>query len=154
MSLNEGGGVAALHLAVIKGNKAMIELLIDAGAKLDIQNGLGQTPLHLAALLGNAEVTELLLQRGAEKEAKDFTHGASPLHYACCESEKEAAAVLLKAGADLTAMDDNDQTPLDWLFNPRDLEVPVQVFEMGAVPEGRRSEIPWAQFLDGTDEEH
>lgn len=47
----------ALHLAAERGKRECCELLLDAGACMDAQDGLGATPLHVALMKGQAHVS-------------------------------------------------------------------------------------------------
>jgi hypothetical protein len=53
-----------LHLAVLRGNAEIVELLALSAAPLDAQDCLGCTPLHYAMLLGNEAAITLLLDFG------------------------------------------------------------------------------------------
>lgn len=50
-----------------------IDLLIDHGADIDVQNADGRTPLMLAAQVGDDELIDYLLDYGADKLIKDNT---------------------------------------------------------------------------------
>lgn len=57
-----------LHLAAIIGNKAIAELLIQSGVKIDKLNSKLKTPLYYAAKYGHKEVSDLLIKMGADKK--------------------------------------------------------------------------------------
>lgn len=50
---------------------ALVRLLLDRGAKLDIADDRGMTPLMIAASMDHAEVVELLLSRHADTTPRD-----------------------------------------------------------------------------------
>ena len=52
--------------AASQDHERLVELLLQHGAKIDLQNSDGGTALMLAAQDGHWRVVELLLQRGAE----------------------------------------------------------------------------------------
>jgi len=58
-------GWTALHAAAINGTNSLIELLVENGARLDVQNGCGRTPLSLA----EAENDVGLINRSRPKES-------------------------------------------------------------------------------------
>jgi ankyrin repeat protein len=66
-----------LHAAAaIRGNVAMVAMLLDAGAQVNARQHGGFTPLHQAAQNGDAEMVALLLSRGARRSLatdKDLT---------------------------------------------------------------------------------
>jgi ankyrin repeat protein len=51
-------------LACIFGDKANVVLLLEKGAKTNVQDEEGQTPLHLACNYRHLDVIKLLLQKG------------------------------------------------------------------------------------------
>ncbi len=57
---------AALHVAASKNNVLGIELLLRAGADLNIKDAAGWTPLHVAAHYGCKETVAYLLSQGAD----------------------------------------------------------------------------------------
>lgn len=56
--------VSALHLA--HGNYACTRVLLELGARVNVQDGYGRTPLYWAAEAGCADVVRLLLAAGAD----------------------------------------------------------------------------------------
>ena len=61
-----GGRSAALHLAACTGNLALVTLLLDHQASVDMPDMMGRSALHLAALQGHLDITTLLMARGAD----------------------------------------------------------------------------------------
>ena len=61
----------ALHRAAWGGHPAMVRLLLDQGADIEIRDPADQTPLHKASLCGHEATIRLLLDRGAEIDAMD-----------------------------------------------------------------------------------
>lgn len=59
-----------LHFAASRGNKDVINYLIDLGLYVNQLNGYGWTPLHFAAYEKNFSTVEALLQKGADKTIK------------------------------------------------------------------------------------
>ncbi len=58
-------GVTPLSWAAMQGEVALVQLLIEKGAKVNQPNKDGSFPLHCAAFLGQDTVVETLLQSGA-----------------------------------------------------------------------------------------
>lgn len=74
----------------------MVELLLNHGASVSVQDQDGCTPLHRAAAAGNSAVVEALLVAGTDASYIDI-HGNTALHYAvdvgglCAVSVKKLA---------------------------------------------------------------
>ena len=66
-------GAYPLHLAALKGNKEIVQILLDNGAKIDLRatNKDEATPLAWAAFLGQKDVVSLLIEAGAPINAID-----------------------------------------------------------------------------------
>lgn len=66
-----------LTLAVGKGNKAMVQLLLEAGADVNLSGIGGKSPLRVAldAVAPDKEMVRLLLSAGADPLAKSFHNG-------------------------------------------------------------------------------
>lgn len=102
-----------IHTAVIRGDEAMLGLLLDKGAKIDARDQKGAyTALHCAAGGGNLAVMRQLLERGADIEATEGVWGGTPLHVAAYSGQGEAVEFLLGRGADISARTDAGDTIL------------------------------------------
>jgi serine/threonine-protein phosphatase 6 regulatory ankyrin repeat subunit B len=77
----DGRNMSALHLAAYCVFQENFEFLIDAGAKLNEQDGIGYTPLHWAVANNNTELALLLLEKGADANITDFKR-RTPLYLA------------------------------------------------------------------------
>ena len=66
-------GAYPLHLAALKGNKGIVQILLDNGAKIDLRatNKDEATPLAWAAFFGQKDVVSLLIEAGAPINAID-----------------------------------------------------------------------------------
>jgi ankyrin repeat protein len=131
------GGETPLIAALYHGHAAIVDLLIEAGAPLDVfaaaalgrQADLdarlaedpaalsrmsydGWTPLHLAAFFGHAALVGHLLARGAGVNTRSTNSMRNtPLHAAVAGGRVEAALALIDAGADVNAPDGGHHTP-------------------------------------------
>ncbi len=77
----DNAGWTPLHVAALRDNKDMAEVLLGGQADVNAKNGGGETPLHIAVKIDGEAVTELLLANKAEVNAKDDS-GRTPLHLA------------------------------------------------------------------------
>ncbi|QDJ95134.1 ankyrin repeat protein [Hypsugopox virus] len=96
----------------------ILELLINAGAKVDLKNSVGYTPLMCATNHGNLPVVNLLLKHGADHFVKS-NDGCTLLH---CQSKNNDNAIILSnmwinMGIDINYQDKNGNTPLHKLCN-------------------------------------
>ena len=70
-------GAYPLHLAVTKGNKEVVQILLDNGARIDLkaQNRDEATPLAWAAFFGQKDMVLLLIGSGAPINVLDANLG-------------------------------------------------------------------------------
>ena len=94
-----------LFLACSKGNGGAIEVLLNAGADVNVADTMGQTLLHRAILgrLGK-DVLQTIVDHGANVNAAN-TNSVSPLMYACHKRNIDAMKVLMNAGAEPNIVD-------------------------------------------------
>jgi ankyrin repeat protein len=158
------GGVSAVLLAVYYGQRALAEVLLEAGPAPDVfeasatgraervaallaqDPGLanayapdGFTPLGLAAYFGHQPTVEVLLAHGADPAvaARNPTR-VQPLHSAVANRDADAgralAALLLSHGADVNAQQEGGYTPLHEAAFHGDLALAQLLLAHGADP--------------------
>ncbi|MBN1393368.1 MAG: ankyrin repeat domain-containing protein [Sedimentisphaerales bacterium] len=157
------GGMTALQLAVMKGDKELTQLLLDKGADADIQVDLvtfstvnpineelvvkciGGTALHFAVALKNRELVEILLPKTTNVNTE--SDGTTPLNMAVSLRNVEIVKALLKQGAEAnTKSNDNLLTPLRLAVmcisdsNCPDPEIAKQLLIFGADVDGKFSD--------------
>jgi ankyrin repeat protein len=99
----QGDGMTALHWAAMRGDAAMAQMLMYAGANIKATTRIGAyTPLFLASQHGHAAAIEALLRAGADPQGADAA-GTTPLMVAAASGHTDAVKVLLDHGADVTA---------------------------------------------------
>src|SRR5262245_41314040 len=110
----QGDGMTALHWAAERGDAAMADMLVYAGANVSAVTRIGQyTPLQLASRSGSAAVVAALLKAGADPSVRSTTTGVTALHLAASSGNAAVVKLLLDAGADPNAKETEwRQTPL------------------------------------------
>jgi len=96
---------------------AVVQALVEGGAKVDARGIGGETPLHEACSSGCPTVVEYLISKGADISAREQS-GDTPLHIAAYCGEfpsgtDEIIRILMTHGADVNAVDARGDTPLD-----------------------------------------
>lgn len=91
----------ALHYAVMKGHKGIVELLLAQGADVNAKSRSGYTPLYKAAEHGHLKIVKVLLARGADPDAKDRHSNWGGLQVAVWSGHSEIAELLLARGVTL-----------------------------------------------------
>ena len=81
-------GAYPLHLAVVKGNKEIVRILLNNEADIDLKakNNDQATPLAWAAFFGQKDMVSLLIESGASINALDANH-STPLRRCCFRLE-------------------------------------------------------------------
>jgi formylglycine-generating enzyme required for sulfatase activity len=90
--------ITPLTIAAADGHVAIVDMLLDAGAKIEGATSL--SPLRLAADKGQSEVVRLLLRRGAKVDVAD-SDGWTALMWASRGGHLAIVEALLASGADI-----------------------------------------------------
>jgi len=91
----------------------ILNLLLDAGADVNVQSNDGSTALHAAAWTNRREAVEILLARGAATDKRQ-TSGAHPLHLAAQGGHLGIVELLLASGAEVNATTNEGVTPFQY----------------------------------------
>ncbi|ELK00255.1 NF-kappa-B inhibitor epsilon [Pteropus alecto] len=118
LQLQNWQGLACLHIATLQRNRPLIELLLENGADIDVQEGTsGKTALHLAVETQERGLVQFLLQAGARVDAR-MLNGCTPLHLAVGRGLNSISSTLCEAGADSLLRNVEDETPQDLAEDP------------------------------------
>lgn len=104
-------GVTPLHISSGQGRIDVMQMLIDYGAQVDVQDFDGDTPLHEACLGKRHEAVKFLLHAGANPQIQNeqlFT----PLHIACSTGSLQSVQNLLYFTHDINQRISSGDTPL------------------------------------------
>lgn len=83
----------ALAAAAVKGNTAMVKVLLENKANPDIADAMGMTPLLYASQFENKEIIQLLLKYKANKKLAN-TDGKSAMDFAVFNKNQEIIDLL------------------------------------------------------------
>ncbi|KAH8756434.1 hypothetical protein BGZ57DRAFT_957852 [Hyaloscypha finlandica] len=83
-------------------SEAVIHLLIQSKADINMVDDRGWGPLHQTCWFGNAQVAKLLLQSGANIDSQDLG-GGSPMHLASFGGHLSVIQILLEHNAEIDA---------------------------------------------------
>jgi ankyrin repeat protein len=81
-----------------EGSQAIVRLLLEHGADINVPSRTGWTPWHSASFNGALEVVRMLLEHGADVEAKDYDDKTA-LQYAAEEGHDKVVELLREHGA-------------------------------------------------------
>jgi ankyrin repeat protein len=110
-------GWTALIKAVRFGESGIVQMLIGAGADVNLQDDdRGMAPLHWAASDGLEEFARMLIGAGADVNMQDKI-GQTSLHWAAEFTDVEFVRMLVEAGARKDIRTIYDQTPYDLARN-------------------------------------
>ena len=133
-------GQTLLYVAVKGAHIEMIELLLDAGARINgPQSSTGRTVLFQACFDGYhvdltasamlqepdrdaAPFVDLLIARGADVNEQDH-FGATALHAAVAGNNLHVVRILLERGADPTLVEEAGKSPLDYAIESKFAEI-------------------------------
>lgn len=144
-----GHGMPALAIAVDQarrdnGQVAVMELLINHGAKLDTTDSIGRTLLVYALTKGAAAV-EVLLDAGIDVNAQD-DFGRTALSHAMSDSDDEVFNLLLEHGADVDLLPDGGSVALQSAIANKHLDRVARLLDLGVDVNAKDNEGQTALF--------
>ena len=107
------GYYSPLHVACHTGHMQIVQVLIEAGATVNVKDSGGRLPLHYACANGHDTIVGYLLYEGANVNFKAF-NGCTALHYASMYGHSGVVAALLDASADWDVWDKSLRSPFHW----------------------------------------
>ena len=132
----QGDGMSALHWAAERGDAAMVEVLVVAGAEVEAITRIGAyTPLHIASRGGRSEAVQALIDQGADVNARTAPSGSTPVHLAAAAGSGAVIRMLVEHGADANVRESEwQQTPLIFAASWNRVEAIIALIESGADP--------------------
>jgi len=113
LNARDHNGNTPLMWAASQGDEQLVELLVDQGAAVNIQNFVGETALFLAAARGFDRICTFLVENGGETRFVTLD-GATPVHTAAAGGHVEVLKSLVFHGAFVNAADEEGDTPLHY----------------------------------------
>jgi len=121
-----------LEVAVKKGYKDVVAILLDHGAKVTAKGTGKWVPLHWAVFKGNKDIIMTLLDNGAKVNVKD-ENSITPLHIAAYSGFDEVADILLEKGARVNVADKSGlYTALHFAVYQDHYDIASKLLEAGA----------------------
>lgn len=90
-----------LHLAAIKNNTAIVQLLLKHGADITLTDNIGMTPLGVAMICGRLNAAKVLIESGARYSRGDIWGTHSSIKNGEYTNKNEAGLTLLHCAAKL-----------------------------------------------------
>ena len=101
----------AQHWAAENGHEAVVRLLLENGAGVDVKSSNGRTALNEAAAGGHEAVVRLLLENGAGVNVRDRS-GRVALHWMAASGHEAVVRLLLENGAGVDVQGNDGATAL------------------------------------------
>ena len=150
LEFQDSVGWTPLSYAVDNGQEAMVKLLLEKGAKANINynNFDSEPPLFYAVTKGYEEIAKLLLEKGVNLEFKDPL-GQTVLSYAAEKGKEAVVKLLLEKGAELETKSRTGRTPLSYAVEYREEAVVKLLLDHGADPVSKSNSgatpLDWAK---------
>lgn len=136
----DNNGCTATHHATMSNvvDNESLDVLIKAGADLNLTDYIGRTPLHMAIQSGHPNAATKLIKANVELETR-LPDGKTALHLAIAARNQELSQILISRGANVNCVL-REQTPLTMAINGRCTAITAILIDGGADPNlGSRS---------------
>lgn len=117
LDIRNSNSLTPLHVASIRGDVEIVDLLLDAGCDPSAQTSLAKRqwrPIHYAAQHGHLEIIEMLIAAGVDKEVKTFFQ-LTPLVIAAEFGQIEVLQYFIKLKADLSVKTSDENNNMNAL---------------------------------------
>ena len=119
----DSDGMTALHFAAQKGDKAVVQFLLENGADIKAQETVfSRSALHFAAENGDLDTVKYLTEHGADPLDKDV-YGATALHYAAKSNRLDVVKYLVSKKMDYMAKDVRGWSAMHYAADGGSIEV-------------------------------
>lgn len=110
-------------IAAWKGYTAITQLLLAAGARVDVLDGGGATALHATAYAGRPDDAKLLIDAGIDVNARGPANGYTALHDAIWQNNIQVARYIIEAEPDFSIRNHDGETALEMATSRRRTEI-------------------------------
>lgn len=126
-------GYTPLLFATQKGNKEIVEILIEHGANVNSTSYPDHiSALHLAAAKGYYKIVQILLNNGAKIDHQDSKLRSTPLMRAAVNGHKKVVELLIDSGALLNVRGNRGESALFLAVSAEETGVAKLLIERGA----------------------
>ena len=130
-------GRTALHLAADNEHEDVVQVLIDAGADIEVRNNGGNSPLHFACRSGSLDSVKLLVRAGAGVRVTD-NEGDTSLTIAACDGHTETVRYLVGLPeVEVDHANDEGHTALHFAADENHADVVQVLIDAGAAEDTR-----------------
>jgi len=95
----------------VTADSVLCNLLLEKGARLDIQDKEGTTALHLALKRAEKDLCSLMIEKSTNLEVRE-NDGSTALHLAVHRADKDLCSLIINKGAALDVQDNDGAAPL------------------------------------------
>ncbi|XP_074662462.1 uncharacterized protein LOC141915005 isoform X2 [Tubulanus polymorphus] len=142
LNAQDKDGYSCLHLSVITGNAALLQLLIDRGANINSTDNEKHTVVHWATVCGQIKLLDIIMGKSAVLSTPDI-HDAYPIHYAAQMAGMNAEGMepgvgmkilqkLLSKGIPVDVTDHDKRQPLLWAASAGSSDACLALINAGA----------------------
>ena len=123
--------LSTLHMAVLSGQLKMVNMVLNSGVDIDVEDELEITPLFQAAAAGLRQICELLIEKGANINKRSKT-GETPLFIASQEGHTDVVKLLLGHACKVDECRNDGSSPLIIAIFNRRIDIARLLVENGA----------------------
>jgi uncharacterized protein YaaQ len=145
------GGNTPLHIAIENGNVEMVQVLLNASAKVNAKNYQKQTPLMMLDEDATPELVNLLIRYRAKITSVD-KEGNTPLMHAAAFGNEDVLQILISAGSNVNAINRKGKTALMFATENNEIENVKLLLGSGANANARNRDLETAINLTDNSE--